>query len=61
MVQWLGLCVSSAVLGERNVGKLGRPAIEVASVELLKDDRALQNECSCDREEGFKRHWGSSF
>ena len=35
MVQWLGLCVSSAVLGKRNVGKLGRPAIEVASVELL--------------------------
>ena len=60
MVQWLGLCTSSAVLGERNVGKLGRPAIEVASVELLKDDKALQNNCSYDREEGFKRPWGSS-
>ena len=43
VVQWLGPYASSAVLGERNVGKLGRPAVEVASIELY---RKMTKPCS---------------
>lgn len=52
-VPWLGLCISLLSLGKK-CGEARKTSHRGASGRLLKDDRALQNECSCDREEGFR-------